>query len=60
MALMSLHSLPEGMHLKIATLSRPQLLEALQREGIQLNASARTLIDHPVFDRPAPEAITLV
>jgi hypothetical protein len=57
---MSRHTLAEALHLKVDTLSRPQLLEALQREGVQLNASAQTLLEAPVFDRPAPQTITLV
>ena len=48
------------MHLTVATLSRPRLLDALQRERIQLNASAQTLLEAPAFDQPAPRSVTLV
>jgi hypothetical protein len=60
MAFMSRHMLAEAMNLKIGTLSRPHLLEALEREGIRTNRSAQTLLDHPVFDEPAPRSVTLV
>jgi hypothetical protein len=57
---MSRHTLPEAMHLTVATLSRPRLLEALQRERVQLNASAQTLLEAADFDQPAPQSVTLV
>lgn len=41
-------------------MSRPQLLEALHREGVQLNASAQTLLEDAAFDRPAPQSVTVV
>lgn len=54
------HTLPEALPLTVATLSRPRLLESLQRARIHLNASAQTLLEAPVFDEPAPQSVTLV
>lgn len=50
---MSRHTLADAIRVKVATLSRPHLLAALEREGTQLNVSAQTLIEAPVSDRPA-------
>ena len=60
MRVMNGRSLAEAIPLKVDTLSRAHLMEALQRSGIQLNASAQTLLDHPIFDRPAPQSVALV
>lgn len=60
MRVMNGRSLAEALPLKVDTLSRAHLMEALQRSGIQLNASAQTLLDHPIFDRPAPQSVALV
>ncbi len=48
------------MTLQIGTLTRPHLRDELDQAGVQLNASAQTLLDDPVFDRPAPVSVDLV
>jgi len=53
-------SLSEPLTLQVGTTSRPRLLEALESGGVQLNASARTLLDDAAFDRPTPQSVTVV
>ena len=53
-------SLSEPLTLQVGTTSRPRLLAALESGGVQLNASARTLLDDAAFDRPTPQSVTVV
>ena len=53
-------SLSEPLTLQVGTTSRPHLLAELERGGVQLNASARILLDDAVFDRPTPQSVTVV
>lgn len=39
---------------------REALLRALHEAGVRLNAHAATLLDHPVFDRPAGQDLRFV
>lgn len=48
------------MTLQIGTLTRPHLVDELDRAGVQLNASAQTLLEDPVFDHEASVSIDLV
>lgn len=51
---------PAPLLVEIGTYGRPGLLAALEEAGVQLNASARTLLDSAIFDHPVPESVTLV
>lgn len=53
-------TLSDPLTLQVGTTARQHLLEELGRGGVQLNASARTLLDDDVFDRPTPQSVTVV
>lgn len=57
---MSPRTLTEPVTMEIGGLSRHALLAELERNGVQLNASAITLLDDAAFDRPTPQRMTLV
>lgn len=57
---MSQRTLVDPITLSVSTMPRRRLLESLRQARIQLNDSAVTLLDDPVFDHPDPEPVTVV
>ena len=49
-----------ALQLVVGGLARDELRERLATSGVQLNAHAETLLDHPCFDERAPETITVI
>lgn len=57
---MNTFALEQPVTITIGTLSRSLLLEALQNAGVGLNPSATVLFDNSVFNRPAPQTLSVI